>query len=85
MGHEYIHVAHMVTLGDKFYGPYSEYAAYRWNSRVSGSSYFDEQSLRYFNPATIQNQGILKNVINPKYMQLGNFGIFDYIPKGVLY
>jgi hypothetical protein len=72
----------MVNLGSNFNRAYSEYAAYKWNYRVSKSEYFRSQALKYFKP-TLNNQATLKNVIIPNYMQLGNYGIYDFIPKGL--
>jgi hypothetical protein len=53
------------------------------NSGVSKNSFYNTKALGYFNPQSLKNAGILRNAINPYYMQLGNSGIFDFIPKGV--
>ncbi|MUP40110.1 hypothetical protein GNY23_20090 [Labilibaculum sp. 44] len=81
MGHEYLHVAHLSTLGKNWVRAYSEYAAYKWNSLVSKDKYFSKMANSYFNVNILRNQSTLNNLIRPKYMQYGNWGIFTTIPK----
>jgi hypothetical protein len=55
MGHEFIHVSHLITFGNKFNVAMSEYASYMWNAsflKSSGSNlamYYSNQAHKYYN------------------------------------
>ncbi len=75
MGHEYIHVAHLSLYGSNWNKNLSEYAAYRWNYKVSKSSFYDKMALDHLNPKTVG-----KRLLN-SYTDVYRFGIGLDIPN----
>ncbi len=83
MGHEYIHVAQLLTINN-YISQYSEYSAYRWNNRVSHNSFYNSKALEYFDPNSSFNNSIIYNkIVKPIYMNVAQYGIYDVIPRGL--
>jgi RHS repeat-associated protein len=76
MGHEFVHVANFVNGYTDI--PYSEYAAYIWDYRVSQDPFFLNKANAEFSSIRFY-----KSIAN-KYMQYGTWGLYTTIPEGVI-
>ena len=86
MGHEYVHLANYIELGDNYVGVYSEYAAYKWNALVEKDDSwltidYMKSHGKEFNPFTLDGNVIVKRTIEPYYMHYGEWGLYTFIPQ----